>query len=196
MTTWQTFLSQQRDRYIDDLVSFLRIPSISSLPEHREDVARSADWVATRLRAAGLEEVRVIPTGGHPVVFGHWLRLPDKPTVMIYGHFDVQPVDPIDLWTRDPFDPVIENGRIYARGASDDKGNMLSPILAMEALMQRRRQPVGRGSTGHCYRTPRPVRSASRCKRPRLGPPLRHLRRCDSESHSRAYAADGLFASS
>ena len=136
MSRWQNSLSQQKDRYIDELVDFLRIPSISSLPEHKEDVIEAADWVAKRLRTAGLEEVRVMPTSGHPVVYGHWLYSPDKPTVMIYGHFDVQPVDPIDLWTQPPFDPVIKNDRIYARGASDDKGNMLAPILAIEALMQ------------------------------------------------------------
>ena len=136
MNSWQTGLDQHKAKHIDELISFLRIPSISSLPEHGEDVNRAADWVAERMRIAGLEEVRVMPTKGHPVVYGHWLHLPDKPTVMIYGHFDVQPVDPIELWTEPPFDPVVKNDRIYARGASDDKGNMLAPIQAIEALMQ------------------------------------------------------------
>ena len=136
MNSWQTRLEQQKEQYIDELISFLRIPSISSLPEHKADVNRAADWVAERLRTAGLEEIRVMPTKGHPVVYGHWLHMPDKPTVLIYGHFDVQPVDPIELWTQPPFEPVIKNDRIYARGASDDKGNMLAPVQAIEAFIQ------------------------------------------------------------
>jgi acetylornithine deacetylase/succinyl-diaminopimelate desuccinylase-like protein len=136
MSNWQAYLDQQKDRYLEDLTAFLRIPSISSLAEHKADVDQAADWVAERLRAAGLEEVRVMPTRGHPVVYGHWLRQPEKPTVMIYGHLDVQPVDPLELWTQPPFEPVIQGDRIFARGASDDKGNMLAPILAIEALMQ------------------------------------------------------------
>jgi acetylornithine deacetylase/succinyl-diaminopimelate desuccinylase-like protein len=92
--------------------------------------------VAARLTTAGIENVRVMPTAGHPVVYGDWLHAPSKPTVLIYGHFDTQPVDPVELWTAPPFEPTIHDGRIYARGASDDKGNMLIPILAVEALLQ------------------------------------------------------------
>ena len=136
MGKWQPYLEQKKDRHLDDLISFLRIPSISSLPDHETDVARAADWVAERLRTAGLEEVRIMPTNGHPVVYGQWLHSPGSPTVLIYGHFDVQPVDPVDLWTRPPFEPMVNQDRIYARGASDDKGNMLAPVLAIEALMR------------------------------------------------------------
>lgn len=136
MSDWQNYLSERRERHLGDLVDFLRIPSISSLPQHNEDVARAAAWVADRLKAAGLEEVRIMPTAGHPVVCGQWLHAAGKPTVMIYGHFDVQPVDPVDLWSNPPFEPAIRNGRVYARGASDDKGNMLAPLLAIEALQQ------------------------------------------------------------
>lgn len=136
MSDWQTYLSARQKLHLNDLVSFLRIPSISSLPEHKEDVSRAAAWVADRLQNAGLEEVRIMPTGGHPVVFGQWMHAADKPTVMIYGHFDVQPVDPLELWTDPPFEPVVRNDCIYARGASDDKGNMLAPVLALEALMK------------------------------------------------------------
>ena len=114
----------------------MRIPSVSSLPEHKEDVARAGEWVATSVREAGLENVQILPTGGHPVVYGEWLRAPGKPTVLIYGHFDTQPVDPLNGWTHPPFAPVIEGDRVYARGASDDKGNMLAPILAVEALLK------------------------------------------------------------
>ena len=96
----------------------------------------AATWVANRLKAAGLEEVQILPTEGHPVVYGEWLHAPGKPTVMIYGHFDTQPADPLELWKSPPFEPQIRDGRVYARGASDDKGSMLTPILAVEALLQ------------------------------------------------------------
>ena len=136
MTTWKRYLSDHRVRFIEELLDFLRIPSISSLSDHTADVQHAARWVAGRLTAAGMEAVAVMPTAGHPVVCGHWLHAPGKPTVMIYGHFDTQPVDPLDLWSHDPFDPKVAGDRVYARGASDDKGNMLAPILAVEALMK------------------------------------------------------------
>jgi acetylornithine deacetylase/succinyl-diaminopimelate desuccinylase-like protein len=136
MTTWQDYLEEHTERYTSELLEFLRIPSISSLSEHAPDVERAADWVANRMRAAGIDNVQIMPTGGHPVVYGDWLHAPEGPTILIYGHFDTQPVDPVDLWTRPPFEPVIIDDRVYARGASDDKGNMLVPILALEALLQ------------------------------------------------------------
>ena len=136
MTTWQQYLDENQPRFHEELLDFLRIPSISSLPEHAADVAKAGEWVAARLRKAGVENVRMMQTGGHPVVYGDWLHAPGKPTVMIYGHFDTQPVDPLELWTDPPFEPAVRDGRVYARGAADDKGNMLIPILATEALMQ------------------------------------------------------------
>ena len=132
---FEAYLQANRERFITELVEFLRIPSVSALPVHAEDVVRAADWVFRRLKKAGLHHVQVLATGGHPVVYGDWLLAPDKPTVLIYGHFDTQPVDPLAQWDNPPFDPVIKDGRIYARGASDDKGNMLSPIAAVEALL-------------------------------------------------------------
>jgi acetylornithine deacetylase/succinyl-diaminopimelate desuccinylase-like protein len=135
MSQAETYLETQQTRYLDELLEFLRIPSISSLPEHAADVERAADWVAARLRAAGIENVQILPTGGHPVVYGDWLHAAGQPTILIYGHFDIQPVDPVELWTAPPFEPVVRDGRVYARGASDDKGNMLVPILAVEALL-------------------------------------------------------------
>ena len=135
MTNWQLYLLDQRESYVDELHDFLRIPSISSLPEHLPDVEKAAHWVADRMKRAGLEQVSVMPTGGHPVVYGQWLNAPGKPTVLIYGHFDTQPVDPLDLWEQPPFEPYVKDKRIYARGATDDKGNMLAPILAAEALL-------------------------------------------------------------
>jgi acetylornithine deacetylase/succinyl-diaminopimelate desuccinylase-like protein len=134
--TWETYLEEQQYRYQEELLQFLSIPSISALPEHADAVQQAARWVVDRLRAAGLENVQILSTGGHPVVYGEWLHAPGKATVMIYGHFDTQPADPLDLWTSPPFEPEIRNGRVYARGASDDKGNMLIPILAVEALLQ------------------------------------------------------------
>ena len=136
MADWQAYLADNTSRYLDELFDFLRIPSISSLPEHAADVKRAAEWVAERMKAAGLEAVRILPTEGHPVVYGQRLHASDKPTVLIYGHFDTQPVDPLEQWTQPPFEPVIRDDRIYARGASDDKGNMLIPILAAEAMLK------------------------------------------------------------
>jgi acetylornithine deacetylase/succinyl-diaminopimelate desuccinylase-like protein len=133
---WQDYLDAHAPRFLEELTDLLRIPSISSLPEHQPDVDRAAEWTAERLRAAGLTEVQVFPTDGHPVVYAHWLGAPGAPTILIYGHFDVQPVDPVSLWTTPPFEPTLRDGRIYARGASDDKGNMLVPILAVEALLR------------------------------------------------------------
>jgi acetylornithine deacetylase/succinyl-diaminopimelate desuccinylase-like protein len=134
--TWETYLVEQQPRYQEELLQFLRIPSVSALPEHAGDVQEAAHWVANRLAAAGLEQVHILPTAGHPVVFGEWTHAPGKPTVMIYGHFDTQPADPLELWTSPPFLPEIRDDRVYARGASDDKGNMLIPILAVEALLK------------------------------------------------------------
>lgn len=135
-TPWEAYLEAHRAQQLDDLVEFLRIPSISALPEHADDVRRAAEWLAARLAAAGLENVRVLPTGGHPAVYGEWLHAEGQPTVLIYGHLDTQPVDPLELWERPPFEPTIEGGRVYARGATDDKGNLLAPVLAMEALLR------------------------------------------------------------
>lgn len=135
MSQAETYLNDHRDQYLDELKDFLRIPSISSLPDHAADVQRAAEWVADRLRVAGIENVQILPTGGHPAVYGDWLHAEGKPTILIYGHFDTQPVDPIDLWSSPPFEPVVRDGRIYARGATDDKGNMLTPILAVEAML-------------------------------------------------------------
>ncbi|NNG01287.1 MAG: dipeptidase [Desulfobacteraceae bacterium] len=136
MHQWQAYLDDHQDEFLNDLRTFLSIPSVSSLSRHRNDVQQAADWVATRMEKAGIEAVRVLATHGHPVVYGHCLQQPDKPTIVIYGHFDTQPVDPVEEWTHPPFDPVVTEDRIYARGASDDKGNMLIPILTTEAILK------------------------------------------------------------
>jgi len=134
MPTWERYLQDHHSEYVAQLLDLLRIPSISALPEHAGDVQRAAEWVARRLAAAGLEGAQVMPTGGHPVVYAEWLHAPGKPTILIYGHFDVQPADPLELWTTPPFEPTIRDGRVYARGASDNKGNLLLSIIAVEAL--------------------------------------------------------------
>lgn len=136
MSAYLTYLDGNQDRFLEELLDFLRIPSVSALPERAGDVARAGEWVAQRLNSAGAENVETLPTGGHPVVYGDWLHAAGKPTILIYGHFDVQPVDPVELWTHPPFEPAVVDGRVYARGASDDKGNMLAPILAVEALLR------------------------------------------------------------
>jgi|DewCreStandDraft_5_1066085.scaffolds.fasta_scaffold00086_49 acetylornithine deacetylase/succinyl-diaminopimelate desuccinylase-like protein len=136
MAGWQAYLAEHQARFVQELLEFLRIPSVSALPQHAADVQRAAEWAARRLTAAGLENARILPTGGHPVVYGDWLHAPGKATVLIYGHVDTQPADPLELWTTPPFEPAIRDGRVYARGASDNKGNILLAIAAVEALLQ------------------------------------------------------------
>lgn len=135
MTTWQTYILENRPRFLEEYKDYLRFPSISALPEHAADVRACAEWLAQRMNRAGLEHVEVMETGHHPVVYGDWLHAPGKPTILIYGHFDVQPVDPLELWTHPPFEPTIVGGLIYARGAHDDKGSSLPTIQAAEALL-------------------------------------------------------------
>jgi acetylornithine deacetylase/succinyl-diaminopimelate desuccinylase-like protein len=128
------FVNSHRDRLLSEVKEFIRIPSISTLPEHAGDVSRAAEFVAARLRDAGMENVEVIPTERHPLVYADWLRAPGKPTVLCYGHYDVQPADPLELWVSAPFEPTERDGNLYARGAVDDKGQMYMHIKAVEAL--------------------------------------------------------------
>jgi acetylornithine deacetylase/succinyl-diaminopimelate desuccinylase-like protein len=128
------FIAQHEKRFLDELLDLIRIPSISTLPERKADVQRAAQFVADSLQAAGMENVELIPTAAHPLVYADWLHAPGKPTVLCYGHYDVQPPDPLDLWETPPFEPAIRNGNIYARGACDDKGQMYMHIKAVEAL--------------------------------------------------------------
>ncbi len=128
------YVKENEPRFLEELKDFLRIPSISTLPENNEATHRAADFVADHLMAAGMEHVEVIETERHPLVYADWLHAPGKPTVLCYGHFDVQPPDPLDLWETPPFDPTERNGNLYARGSADDKGQMFSHIKAMEAI--------------------------------------------------------------
>src|SRR5688572_17594923 len=133
-TSLEEHLAATRDDRLADYQAFLRIPSISALPEHAPDVRRAAAWLASALGAAGVEHVEVAETGGHPVVYGDWLHAEGAPTVLVYGHYDVQPVDPVELWHSPPFEPVIEDGRMLARGAADDKGQIHAHVMAARAL--------------------------------------------------------------
>src|SRR5918911_1399047 len=127
------FINVNRDRYVEELKQYLAIPSISALPQHAADVRR----------AAGLQNVRLIETPGNPVVYGDWLSAPGKPTILFYGHYDVQPVDPLELWTSPPFEATVRDGEIYARGSADDKGQVFMHFKAIEAHMkQSGRLPV------------------------------------------------------
>jgi len=136
MAEWQRYLDENQARFQAELLEFLRIPSVSALPDRAGDVEHAAVWVADRMRAAGIEHVEIFPTAGHPVVCGDWRHASGKPTILIYGHFDTQPADPVELWDSPPFQPVVKEGRVYARGSTDDKGNMLIPILSVEALLK------------------------------------------------------------
>ncbi len=128
------YIKNNKDNYINELNEFLKIPSISTLPENKDDMLKCAQFVSGKLKNAGMSRVEIFKTEGHPIVYGEWLGAPGKPTVLVYGHYDVQPVDPIELWDNPPFDPVIKNGKIYARGATDDKGQVFMHIKSVEAF--------------------------------------------------------------
>jgi len=136
MAAFEAWYETRRGVILDELSAFVRIPSVSTDPKHASDVARAADFVAGELKEAGIDDAKVRPTEGHPAVTASWKKAPGKPTVLVYGHFDVQPPDPLAAWTSDPFEPTERDGRLYARGASDDKGPMLIPIKVAEAFLR------------------------------------------------------------
>lgn len=135
MSQLETYIVEHQDRFLEDLKEWLRIPSISTSPEHVGDMRRAAEYAAEQLTAIGFEHIEVIGTQGHPLVYGDWLKAAGKPTLLIYGHYDVQPVDPIELWQSPPFEPTVRNGNLYARGACDDKGQTMLVLKALETLM-------------------------------------------------------------
>jgi len=132
------FARSNQPRFLDELKTLLRIPSISTLTEHKSDVQKAAEFVAAELRRIGMDNVEIIPTKGHPLLYADWLHAPGKPTVLMYAHYDVQPPDPLDEWKSPPFDPTERNNNIYARGAVDDKGQLWMEVKALESLMQTR----------------------------------------------------------
>ena len=139
----ERFLAETAARRLASYMEFLRIPSISTLPEHAPDCRRAAEWLADELRRIGVEHVEVSETGGHPIVYGDWLGAQGAPTIVVYGHYDVQPVDPVELWESSPFEPIVKGNRLLGRGASDDKGQVHIHLKAAEALLAARgRLPV------------------------------------------------------
>jgi acetylornithine deacetylase/succinyl-diaminopimelate desuccinylase-like protein len=130
------YIESKREDHLNELKEFLRIPSVSTKSEHKPDIEKAAQWVADKLRAAGFENVEVEPTKVHPLVYGESLHVPGKPTVLFYGHYDVQPAEPLDLWTSPAFEPTVRNGNLYGRGTADDKGQVHIHLKALEALQK------------------------------------------------------------
>ena len=137
-----SFASQDHARYLTELKELLAIQSISTLTEHKPDMVRAAEWLSRHMNGIGLNHVGVIPTQGHPVIYGEWLEAANKPTVLIYGHYDVQPVDPISEWASPPFETVVRGDNIFARGAPDMKGNAIAVLKSLEAWMKTGQLPV------------------------------------------------------
>ncbi|HZQ19622.1 MAG TPA: dipeptidase [Terriglobales bacterium] len=130
------YARQHQQRFLSELKDLLRIPSVSTAPEHKPDVQRAAEYVANELRRVGMSNVEVIPTKGHPLIYADWLHAPSRPTVLCYAHYDVQPPDPLNEWVTPPFEPAERNNNVYARGAVDDKGQLWMEVKAIEALMR------------------------------------------------------------
>jgi acetylornithine deacetylase/succinyl-diaminopimelate desuccinylase-like protein len=128
------YIESKREEHLNELKELLRIPSVSTKSEHKPDIERAAHWVAEKMRAAGLDNVEIMPTKMHPLVYGESLHAPGKPTVLFYGHYDVQPAEPLDLWTTPAFEPTVRDGSLYGRGTADDKGQVHIHIKALEAL--------------------------------------------------------------
>jgi acetylornithine deacetylase/succinyl-diaminopimelate desuccinylase-like protein len=136
MQVWKDYQEKNKDRFLNELLDLLRIPSVSAKTEHKEDMKRCAEAVKERLLEAGADKVEIYPTEGHPVVYGEKIIDPSKPTVLVYGHYDVQPAEPLELWKSGPFDPTIVDGKIYARGSCDDKGQVYMHVKALEILVK------------------------------------------------------------
>lgn len=136
MQAWQHYIEQNKPRFLEELLELLRIPSVSARSEHKDDMVACAEVVKQRLMEAGADNVTVLPTKGHPAVYGEKMVDASRPTVLVYGHYDVQPPDPLELWHSGPFDPVIKDGKIYARGSADDKGQFYMHVKAFEAMMK------------------------------------------------------------
>lgn len=136
MKAWQDYQDQHKERFLQELLKLLRIPSVSASGEHKADMERCAEAVQNRLLAAGCSRAERYPTPGHPIVYGELITDKNKPTVLVYGHYDVQPADPLELWHSGPFEPVIKDGKIFARGSCDDKGQFYMHVKALETMVQ------------------------------------------------------------
>ncbi|WP_185970955.1 dipeptidase [Alkalicoccobacillus porphyridii] len=130
-----SYIKENRQEYINELIEFLRIPSISSISDHKGDVRDAANWTVEALKTAGMQKAEIMETPGHPVVYGEWTSADNDHTVLIYGHYDVQPVDPVELWDSPPFEPIVHEEKLFARGASDDKGQTFMHVKAVQALL-------------------------------------------------------------
>jgi acetylornithine deacetylase/succinyl-diaminopimelate desuccinylase-like protein len=130
------YIQERRSAFVEELKGFLRIPCVSTKSENQTDMLKAAQWLVEQMRGMGLEHVEILPTAGHPVVYADWLHAAGKPTVLLYGHYDVQPAEPLELWTTGAFDPTVRNGELYARGAVDDKGQVFMHLKALEAHLK------------------------------------------------------------
>ena len=165
MEAVQQFIQANRERFLSELLDFLRIPSISADTQYKSDVLKAATWLSNELTQIGMEGVEIVPTQGHPIIYGEKMVSTSAPTILIYGHYDVQPPDPLDLWDSPPFEPVIKNDRIYARGACDDKGQLYMHVKAIESMLSAGQLPcnvkvmfegeeeVGSVNLGHFLKT-------------------------------------------
>jgi acetylornithine deacetylase/succinyl-diaminopimelate desuccinylase-like protein len=147
MNPWQTYQEQHKDRFLEELLTLLRIPSISAKTEHNADMMACAQAVEQSLKDAGAPSTKIYETEGHPIVYGEIITDPSFPTVLVYGHYDVQPADPLDLWNSSPFEPTIQDGKIFARGACDDKGQFYMHVKALESI-------GSLNKTGKCFARP------------------------------------------
>src|SRR5690554_6153077 len=131
--TWKADLDAAKDAHVQELLELVRMPSVSTDPERVGDVRATAEWVAGRMRTAAVPEVRIVDSAGHPAVVGRWHAHDDQPTILIYGHYDVQPAEPLELWNTPPFEPSMDGDIVYGRGVSDMKGNLLTAVQGVEA---------------------------------------------------------------
>ena len=134
METIKRYLEENKERFLEELFTLIRIPSVSAKEENRPDMLRAAELLKENLIAAGADRAEVYPTGGNPVVYGERIVSPDLPTILVYGHYDVQPAEPFELWKSEPFQPVVIDGKIWARGADDDKGQLFMHLKAFEIM--------------------------------------------------------------
>ncbi|NLO19023.1 MAG: dipeptidase [Ignavibacteria bacterium] len=135
------YIEDGKERFLNELIEFLKFPSVSSLSKHKPDMLACANWLVEHIKSIGIEDVRLLETEGNPAVFAQWLGQPGAPTLLIYGHYDVQPVDPVELWETDPFEPLIKNNKIIARGTADDKGQLFCHLKALESFFKLNGKP-------------------------------------------------------
>ena len=136
MEIWKEYQQKNKERFLNEMIELLRIPSVSAKSEHKKDMLLCAEAVKNSLLASGADKAEIMPTDGHPVVYGEKIIDKNKPTVLVYGHYDVQPAEPLELWHSGPFEPVIKDGKVYARGSADDKGQFFMHVKALETLVK------------------------------------------------------------